>query len=211
MLKIKQFHMGPLSTNCYLVWDDDKIGYLFDIGGTDTERLETFLKTEQITLKYIILTHGHGDHIGGLNVFVKRHPEARVYIGKEDVKFLRNPELNMVHYMGGDIFTYDGDEPITLKDGDKVGVFEVIDSPGHSIGSKCFYSKDDKLLISGDTMFKNSYGRYDLPTGSGEDLFKSLKKLCDTLPDDTVVYNGHTEDTTIGEEKKFLKAIGILP
>jgi hydroxyacylglutathione hydrolase len=191
------------------VWNEEKIGYLFDCGGTNIDRLETYIKTNSIQLKYIILTHGHGDHISGLKLLVNKYPKAEVYIGKEEQEFFTNPEYNLAYYIDGHVFTYEGEYRI-MKEGDIIGEFKVIDSPGHTIGSKCFYAEKDKMLISGDTMFKNSFGRYDMPTSSGESLFKSLKKLCDTLPDDTVVYSGHTEDTTIGEERKFLKAIGLF-
>lgn len=90
-----------------------------------------------------------------------------------------------------------------------IGDFKVIDTPGHTIGSKSFYYEKEKILISGDTLFKRSYGRYDLPTGNLEMLCNSLKKLS-KLPDETIVYNGHTDSTTIGEEKRFLERVGIL-
>ena len=90
-----------------------------------------------------------------------------------------------------------------------VGEFKTIDTPGHTRGSKCFYYEAENILISGDTMFRRSYGRYDLPTGDIESLFHSLYKLS-KLPDKTVVYSGHSDMTTIGEEKIFLKNIGVL-
>ena len=90
-----------------------------------------------------------------------------------------------------------------------VGEFKVLDTPGHTIGSKSFYCPEAKMLISGDTMFRRSYGRYDLPTSSGEMLFNSLAKLC-RLPADTKVYSGHSDETAIGEEKEFLSMQGII-
>src|SRR3712207_8017330 len=80
-----------------------------------------------------------------------------------------------------------------------VGEFLVFDTPGHTIGSKSFYHKYSKILMAGDTLFYHSYGRFDLPTGSQHQLVESLKKLC-SLPEDTIVYNGHTEETTRSEE-----------
>jgi hydroxyacylglutathione hydrolase len=106
-------------------------------------------------------------------------------------------------------YVYNG-EVTTVIEGDKVGNFVVIDTPGHTIGGKCFYHEESKLVIVGDTMFKGSYGRYDLPTADGKTLFKSLKKLCERLPLETKVYNGHTEVTTIGEEKKNLEYNGLI-
>ncbi|STO31134.1 hydroxyacylglutathione hydrolase [Fusobacterium necrogenes] len=207
-MNIQTFYLGSLMTHCYLVWNENREAYLFDCGGENIGRVETFLKTHELTLKYMVLTHGHGDHIGGLNRIKEIFPDVTVYIGKEEEKFLTEPELNLMRYMNGKDFIYDGDY-ITIKEGDMVGEFEVLDTPGHTIGSKCFYNVKEKMLISGDTMFKRSFGRYDLPTSDGEMLFNSLRKLC-TLPEDTKVYSGHSEPTTIGEERAFLTMQGMI-
>lgn len=207
-MNIQTFYLGSLMTHCYLVWNENREAYLFDCGGENIGRVETFLKTHELILKYMVLTHGHGDHIGGLNRIKEIFPDVTVYIGKEEEKFLTEPELNLMRYMNGKDFIYDGDY-ITIKEGDMVGEFEVLDTPGHTIGSKCFYNVKEKMLISGDTMFKRSFGRYDLPTSDGEMLFNSLRKLC-TLPEDTKVYSGHSEPTTIGEERAFLTMQGMI-
>ena len=207
-MNIQIFYLGSLMTNCYLVWDDNKEAYLFDCGGENLDKVYAFVREKGLNLKYMILTHGHGDHITGLNQVKKLFPNIEVYIGKEDEEFLHRSDLNLMPYITGKDFKYDGDYK-TVKEGDKIGKFIVIDTPGHTIGSKCFYCPEDKLLISGDTMFRRSFGRYDLPTSSGDMLFRSLAKLC-TLPEDVKVYSGHSEVTTIGEEKQFLKSQGMI-
>ena len=127
---------------------------------------------------------------------------------EEEKDFLYNSELSLSYNIFGDSFKFKG-EVQTVKEGDMIGDFKVIDTPGHTIGSKCFYDEKSKILISGDTLFRRSYGRYDLPTGDLNMLCNSLEKLS-KLPEETVVYNGHTDETTIGEEKIFLGRVGIL-
>ena len=202
-MNIQTFYLGSLMTNCYLVWNDKKEAYLFDCGGENIGRVETFIKTHGLTLKYMVLTHGHGDHIAGLNRVKELYPDVKVYIGKEEERFLIDQDLNLMKYINGTEFNYNSDY-ITVKEGDMVGEFK------HTVGSKCYYNSDSKILISGDTLFKRSFGRYDLPTSDGETLFRSLKKLCTEVPEDTKVYSGHTEVTTIGEEKQFLTMQGLI-
>lgn len=208
-MKIKCFPLGAMYTNCYLAYDEEtKEAYFFDCGGKNIGRLNEFIKENSLDLKYIVLTHGHGDHIEGLNLLSETYPEAKVYIGKEEKEFLYNSNLSLTRNISGEDFVYNG-ELTVLSEGDMVGKFKTMDTPGHTIGSKCFYYEAENILISGDTMFRRSYGRYDLPTGDIDDLFDSLYKLT-KLPEKTVVYSGHTEPTTIGEEKVFLSNIGVI-
>ena len=207
-MRVKCFHLGAYGTNCFLAYDENNIAYFFDCGGRNLDKVYDFINEHNLNLKYIVLTHGHGDHIEGLNDLSSDYPEAKVYIGEEEKDFLYNSELSLSDRIFGEIFRFKGDIH-TVKEGDMVGDFKVIDTPGHTIGSKSFYYKNDKILITGDTLFRRSYGRYDLPTGDLEMLCHSLEKLS-KLPDETVVYNGHTDSTTIGEEKLFLSRVGIL-
>lgn len=208
-MKIKCFHLGAMQTNCYLAYDEiSKDAYFFDCGGRNIEKLNSFIKENSLNLKYIILTHGHGDHIEGLNLLAESYPNAKVYIGKEEKDFLYNAGLSLSENIFGEQFVFKG-EPIEVSEGEMIGEFKTIDTPGHTIGSKCFYHKESNILISGDTLFRRSYGRYDLPTGNMDALFDSLYKLS-KLPEETIVYSGHSQETTIGEEKIFLKRIGII-
>lgn len=208
-MDIKIFRLGIYGTNSYLTWNDEKIGYLFDCGGENLESVSTFIEENKINLKYVIITHGHGDHIGGLNKLKELYPDVEVYIGKGEEEFLCSDNLNLMSFITGTTFQYNGKYK-TVQDGDKIGEWEVFDTPGHTIGSKCFYFSNENILITGDTIFKESYGRYDLPTGSKEMLFNSLQKLCKLFPDETVIYSGHTGPTTIEHEKRYLHRENII-
>lgn len=208
-MQIKLFHLGMMQTNCYLAYDENtKVAYFFDCGGLNLREAYKFIEDNQLNLKYIILTHGHGDHIEGLNALAEKYPEAKVYIGTEEKDFLYNSELSLSDRIFGEYFRFKGELNL-VSEGDYVGDFKVISTPGHTIGSKCFYYEKENILISGDTMFRRSYGRYDLPTGDMYALMDSLKKLS-KLPEETVVYSAHTEPTTIGQERRFLSLAGMI-
>ena len=208
-MQIKLFHLGMMQTNCYLAYDENtKVAYFFDCGGLNLSEAYKFIEDNQLNLKYIILTHGHGDNIEGLNALAEKYPEAKVYIGTEEKDFLYNSELSLSDRIFGEYFRFKGELNL-ISEGEYVGDFKVISTPGHTIGSKCFYYEKQNILISGDTMFRRSYGRYDLPTGDMYALMDSLKKLS-KLPEETVVYSAHTEPTTIGQERRFLSLAGMI-
>lgn len=207
-MNIKEFKLGMMPTNAFLVWKD-KEAILFDCGGANLSELENFIEENKILLKKVIFTHGHYDHIAGLIKLKEIYPNVEVYIGEEEKNFFIDSALSLSDYLAKVDFKYE-DNYKTLKNGDTIDEFLVIDTPGHTQGGKCFFHKESGILIAGDTMFKGSYGRYDLPTSDGKSLFASLKKLCETLPADTKVYNGHSGITTIGEEKDNLTRNGII-
>ena len=149
-MRVKCFHLGAYGTNCFLAYNENNIAYFFDCGGRNLDKVYDFISEHNLNLKYIVLTHGHGDHIEGLNDLSSHYPEAKVYIGEEEKDFLYNSELSLSDRIFGEFFKFKG-EIHTVKEGDMVGDFKVIDTPGHTIGSKSFYYEKDKILISGDT------------------------------------------------------------
>ena len=188
--------MGPIETNCYLVTCLQTAKSLLIDPGDEYEKIEGVLSGRPI--EFILNTHGHIDHVKEDEKF-----GVPVYIHSKDKECLADASKNLSAFVGEPI-TIDVDA-VVLEDGDTVklgeAVFEVLHTPGHSAGSVSF--KAEGILFSGDTLFCGDYGRTDLPGGSEEELFSSVRGKLLSLPGETVVYPGHGPCTSIGEEKKF--------
>lgn len=202
-MEYRRFAMGALWTNAYLLWDAEGVAVLVDPGGDPSEALG-FAEEKGLEIEWILLTHGHGDHIGGLDEARIRSRKG-VAIHHADAPMLTSPEENLSRWMGSPVKSGAADK--VLEDGETfwVGSMEVrvIHTPGHTAGSSCFLFREGatELLVSGDTLFARSVGRTDLPGGSEKELKSSLVKLAalgDTLP----VLPGHGPETSLGREKK---------
>lgn len=193
---------GPLGVNTYLVVDEDtKEGFIVDPGGYNP-KLTKKVSDEGIEIKYIILTHGHADHISGVNEHLDDFPNAKVVVHTNEKPMLEDPRANQSLMFGspqtvnGDIFVNDGDE---LEVGDLR--LKFIFTPGHTPGGMCIYVESENVLFSGDTLFRQSIGRTDFPGGSFKDLADAVHTKLFILPDETVVLPGHMGQTSIGFEK----------
>ena len=157
-----------------------------------------------LQVRAVLLTHGHFDHIMGLDELLKEFP-VPVYAHEAEAELLGDARLNSSAGMYGRGYTFTKAE--YLKDGQVVTIagFEirVIHTPGHTAGGCCYYIPAEGVLISGDTLFHASIGRTDLPTGSSSQLVRSVRERLLVLPEETKVYPGHMEETTIGYEKKY--------
>ncbi|WP_027399663.1 MBL fold metallo-hydrolase [Anaerovorax odorimutans] len=199
---LKNFMSGPLSVNCYIVADEEtKKGFMVDPGGYN-QLMVNFIKENQIELEYIILTHGHGDHIGGVTAYLDEHPHCKLVACKHEAELLRNPNMNFSAETCGVPITLNPN--ILVDDGDKLSVGKMeltfYHTPGHTKGGMCILV--DNYLFSGDTLFAQSIGRTDLYGGSYKEIKDSIRNKLFVLPDDTQVYPGHMEPTTIGFEKR---------
>lgn len=202
---IKKFVLGSIATNCYVAYDEaKKSGALIDPAVFAPEILD-YINDSHLKIDYILLTHGHFDHVSGVADFAKAL-NAKICLHQDDLSITQGSARGLGKMYGYELKTFKPD--IFLKDGQDLRVgdlaFKVIHTPGHSSGGVCFYLQKQKVIFSGDTLFAGSYGRTDLPAGDEEKIFASIEKLI-KLPPETKVYPGHGEETTIEEEiKNFL-------
>lgn len=190
------------ATNCYIVQDENsKETMVIDPAG-DVDKIVEMLDILQAKLKYIYLTHCHGDHIGGVKELKERYG-GQVVAQRKAAENLLNIDINLTSYIGIGGLTIEVDARVDDNDLLHLGEleFKVIHTPGHTSGGSCLYCEEEKLLFSGDTLFRGTWGRTDVPTGSFEDVISSITKKLMILPDETIVYPGHGKSTMIREEK----------
>lgn len=201
--KIKIENMIGTLTNCYIIADEEKKEAMCIDPAGECDKIMEMLKILEVKLKYIYLTHCHADHLGALEE-LRRETGAKFLIHRMENENLRNSAINLTANLGAKNIDFEADS--RLDEGDLLHVgnieLQVIHTPGHTNGGSSIYSEEYGLLFSGDTIFKGTYGRYDLPTGSKKDIMNSIKTKLLKLPDDTMVYPGHGMPTTIGDEKK---------
>lgn len=203
-MKIRHLMVGMIGTNCYLVENDEtKKGFIVDPGGNAPEILETLAQME-MQPEAILLTHGHADHISGIPGIEEKR-QIPVFALAAEKHVLHDTTANLTdEFYGGRGFTVDADR--YLADGEELSLagfrIRVIATPGHTEGSCCYYLPEAGVLFSGDTLFQMSYGRTDMPTGSGRAIEASVAKLL-RLPPKTQVLPGHMGFTTIETERKF--------
>ena len=199
-LKIDTWVGDP--TNCYIIEDEEtKETMVIDPAG-NVDEIEEMIHILNGKLKYIYLTHCHGDHILGVTD-LKNRCGGKILIHRMDAEGLNNAEINLTPYIIEQEIELEADSRI--DDGDLIHLgnleFRVIHTPGHTKGGSALYCEKEKCLFSGDTIFRGTWGRTDLPTSSIEDIMNSITKKIMILPDDTIVYPGHGLSTRIKDEK----------
>lgn len=202
-IKIGRMMLGVCQTNCYFVYREGSSKVIFIDPADYGDQIFKAMKDNGFEVEAILLTHGHFDHIWGCSR-LRQLTSAPVYAYEGEEEVLLSSDLN-VSAGAGRACTVKANT--LLKDGEEVTIegmtFKLIATPGHTQGSCCYYFEEANMLISGDTLFEESVGRTDLPTGSMSTLVRSVKDKLFELPDDTVVYPGHGDSTTIGHEKKY--------
>ncbi len=190
------------STNCYIIFDEkSKETVVIDPAG-DVQKIEEMINILEGKLKYIYLTHCHGDHILGVTD-LKNKCGGKILIHRDDAEGLNNAEINLTPYIFEKIIELEADSRI--DDGDLIHIgdieFKVIHTPGHTKGSTSLYCKEENCLFSGDTLFRGTWGRTDVPTGSLEAIMDSIVNKLMILPAETICYPGHGLSTKIKDER----------
>lgn len=196
--KIMKLVVGELQENCFILFDENKDAFVVDPGGSSENIIEAIDKNE-LNIKYILLTHGHFDHVGAVAALVKKY-KAPVYMSKDDGAFLESPKEVRASSFGMQIESADVD--VFVKEGDEIpfseGTIKVIETPGHTLGSVCYLFEN--YLFAGDTLFNGSIGRTDFPESDHSLMIESLKKL-KKLDDEIYVLSGHGPESQISYEK----------
>jgi glyoxylase-like metal-dependent hydrolase (beta-lactamase superfamily II) len=198
----EQVEVGPLGVNCFVLGcKTTREGVVVDPGG-NVERIIEIVKRHGLTIRTIINTHGHFDHVGGNRQAVAVF-SAPLLIHQDDAIMLeRVAEVSRMYGMQGensppaDAFLVDGQE---ISFGNHK--IKILHTPGHTMGGCCLYLESKNIVITGDTLFADSIGRTDLPGGSHEQLLQSIRTKLFTLPEEVTAYPGHGPQTTIGHEK----------
>lgn len=200
-MNIEILSTGPFEVNCAIVWSDQNQAFVID-PGYDAADIETILKDNGLTVTAYLLTHGHADHLNALADLYETRP-APVYLHAADEKWAFGPQNQIPpYYPVPEKPAVEFIHPESSKHWTISGMsFQCLETPGHTPGGVCYYFEEEKVIFTGDTLFKGTCGRTDLPGGDGRVLAQSLKKLA-ALPNDVSVYPGHNESTTIGHEKK---------
>ena len=202
-VKIGRMVLSMCATNCYFLYKEGKKECIVIDPADRGDYIYQVLTEKGFEVTDILLTHGHFDHIWGCSK-LRALTSAPVYALEEEKELLESASLNCSE-MAGRGCTVKANK--FLKDLDVLELngirIQVIATPGHTKGSCCFYLPDENMLLSGDTLFEESIGRTDLPTGSMSTLIHSIEEKLSPLPDETAVYSGHGDQTTIGHERNY--------
>ncbi|BDU50797.1 MBL fold metallo-hydrolase [Haliovirga abyssi] len=203
-MKIEKFILGKFQSNCYMLTNGNEVT-IIDPGSYEVENIIKYMNMNKMQLKRILLTHGHFDHIMGLKIFLNYFENVEIVIGEEEINFLENEKLNLSEMLNEKLkFDINKLNLIKVKENDEIDNFLVINTPGHTIGSKSYYFKSENIMFVGDFIFENAIGRTDFPTGNFMQLKDSIKKIL-IFKDELIIMSGHGRNTVLGKERKRLE------
>ncbi len=203
-MNIKSICLGPISANCYAFCDEKGEGAVVDPGDYNVQLEKVIEECGIKTLKYIICTHSHFDHVSGVGRLKEKHPDAQVVVGKEDAPALSDAVLSASADFGLVFYPCYADKTVVDNDVLIIGniLLKVVATPGHTKGSIVLHCEEEKIAFTGDTIFKESAGRTDFYGGSHVALMASLQKI-KRFASDTILLCGHGENTTVENEIKY--------
>lgn len=204
MIRIEHSVLSMCATNVYYVFDDATgKGFIID-PADNAQAIISKVDRLSFTPEAILITHGHFDHILALDE-IREHYGIKAYAGATEKAVLTSPIYNLTDAFMGQPYTTEAD--VYLADGEEFNIagmkIKAIEIPGHTIGGMCYYIADENVIFTGDTLFCESVGRSDFPSGNGALLCRSIKEKLFVLPENTVVYPGHMDETTIGSEIQY--------
>lgn len=201
-LRIDTMVLGMVSTNTYILYKEGEGQAVIVDPADHPERILERCRQLSLTPAAIVLTHGHFDHIGAAEGICREYP-VEVIAGEKEDQLMRDLVLNLSGQFGS---SFTAKASRLVRDGETLELlglnWKVMETPGHTRGSVCYYIAEEEVLLSGDTLFCESYGRTDFPGGSGSQMIQSIGKLLE-LPEETMVYPGHEGPTSIGHEKQY--------
>ena len=203
-LQLKTAWVEP--TNCYIVQDEETKETMVIDPASELEKITDMLNILEAKLKYIYLTHCHADHIGAATQLHNTYG-GKILIHRNGIQNLENDDAVLATYIGANKIVLEPDSRIDDEDLLHIGniEFKVLHTPGHTNCSTSLYCEEHKMLFSGDTIFRGTWGRTDLPTSSFEDIIKSISEKIIVLPESTIIYPGHGKSTIIKEEKPIYR------
>lgn len=200
-LQVERFPVGPLQTNCYLVYDSDTLEAVVIDPGNDAPMILSRIYKLKLNVKAVFLTHTHGDHIGALREVIEV-TGAPIYVHPLEADWLADPLKNLSIHIGEEVQAPEATH--LFQSGETIDMlgrtWTVIETPGHTPGGVSLAVEN--FVMTGDALFAGSIGRTDLPGSDSEALLRGIREGLYRLPDDTVVYPGHGSSTTIGKEKR---------